>query len=246
MLVPDAEKLPKVSISDGDALEEFLADSCPDSLVPVLMAAQALYTSWKLQGMLSYAPGKSLSHNQVAQHDVYGKQLRMLKDLALKYVAKQDANGNVDEDGFKDYVRFFGGPKREDGYRYDKVQVKKQDSPKNNMGYTAYNLNVLGYEEFAKRVELLFKDTDAHLLHCVRKELCNSRIIKVKLTIIFSITRQAAECAIIDFLEDSSDEVFHSTKDTSPLRFGAIAEVLLLITHELFKQPQESRDDFHL
>lgn len=75
---------------------------------------------------------------------------------------------------------------------------------------------------------------------------CNSRIIKVKLTIIFSITRQASECAIIDFLEDSSDEVFHSTKDTSPLRFGAIAEVLLLITHELFKQPQESRDDFHL
>ena len=98
VLVPDAEKLPKVSISDGDALEEFLADSCPDSLVPVLMAAQALYTSWKLQGMLSYAPGKSLSHNQVAQHDVYGKQLRMLKDLALKYVAKQDANGNVDEE----------------------------------------------------------------------------------------------------------------------------------------------------
>ena len=46
-------------------------------------------------------------------------------------------------------------------YRYDKVQVKKQDSPKKNMGYTAYNLNVLGYEEFAKRVELLFKDTDA-------------------------------------------------------------------------------------
>ena len=42
-----------------------------------------------------------------------------------------------------------------------KVQVKKQDSTKNNMGYTAYNLNVLGYEEFAKRVELLFKDTDA-------------------------------------------------------------------------------------
>lgn len=159
-LVPDAEKLPKVSISDGDALEEFLADSCPDSLVPVLMAAQALYTSWKLQGMLSYAPGKSLSHNQVAQHEMYGKQLRMLKNLALKYVAKQDEDGNVDEDGFKDYVRFFGGPKCEDRYRYDKVQVKKQDSPKKNMGYTAYNLNVLGYEEFAKRVELLFKDTD--------------------------------------------------------------------------------------
>ena len=160
-LVPDAEKLPKVSISDGDALEEFLSDSCPDSLVSVLMAAQALYTSWKLQGMLSYAPGKSLSHNQVAQYDVYGKQLRMLKNLALKYVAKQDADGNIDEDGFKDYVRFFGGPKCEDRYRYDKVQVKKQDSPKKNMGYTAYNLNVLGYEEFAKRVELLFKDTDA-------------------------------------------------------------------------------------
>lgn len=58
--------------------------------------------------------------------------------------------------------------------------------------------------------------------------------------------KRRAERLIIDFLEDSSDEVFHSTKDTSPLRFGAIAEVLLLITHELFKQPQESRDDFHL
>lgn len=134
VLVPDAEKLPKVSISDGDALEEFLADSCPDSLVSVLMAAQALYTSWKLQGMLSYAPGKSLSHNQVAQYDVYGKQLRMLKNLALKYVAKRDADGNIDEDGFKDYVRFFGGPKCEDRYRYDKVQVKKQDSPKKKHG----------------------------------------------------------------------------------------------------------------
>lgn len=81
---------------------------------------------------------------------------------------------------------------------------------------------------------------------CPEKDTCNSRIIKVKLTIIFSITRQAAECAIIDFFEDTSDEVFHSTKDTAPLRFGAIAEILLLITHKLFKQPQESRDDFHL
>ena len=97
-----------------------------------------------------------------------------------------------------------------------------------------------------QKIVIFMHRIHAHLLHCVRKELCNSRIIKVKLTIIFSITRQAAECAIIDFLEDSSDEVFHSTKDTSPLRFGAIAEVLLLITHELFKQPQESRDDFHL
>lgn len=34
VLVPDAEKLPKVSISDSDALEEFLADSCPDSRIP--------------------------------------------------------------------------------------------------------------------------------------------------------------------------------------------------------------------
>lgn len=100
VLVPDAEKLPKVSISDGDALEEFLADSCPDSLVPVLMAAQALYTSWKLQGMLSYAPGKSLSHNQVAQHDVYGKGtfvipgLQRVDTLALGAVQVQLSTEN--------------------------------------------------------------------------------------------------------------------------------------------------------
>ena len=35
-----------------------------------------------------------------------GSSFAMLKNLALKYVAKQDADGNIDEDGFKDYVRF--------------------------------------------------------------------------------------------------------------------------------------------
>lgn len=158
-LTPDGGKLSKVSVADGDGLAAFFADECPDDLVPVLMAAQTLYTSWKLQGLLSLAPGKSLSHNQVAQYELYRRQLRRLKDLALKYVAKRDADGNVDADGFQKYVLFFGGPKRTDRYRYDKVLVKKQDSPKYNMGYTAYDLNVIGYEEFVKRVELLFKDT---------------------------------------------------------------------------------------
>lgn len=53
-----------------------------------------------------------------------------------------------------------------------------------------------------QKIVIFMHRIHAHLLHCVRKELCNSRIIKVKLTIIFSITRQASECAIIDFLED--------------------------------------------
>ena len=39
--------------------------------------------------------------------------------------------------------------------------VKKLDGAKRNMGYTAYDLNVIPYEEFKKRVERLFKGTDA-------------------------------------------------------------------------------------
>lgn len=161
-LTRDGSNLGKVSVADSDALEEFIDESCPDALAPVLEASRALYSAWKLQGILSYAPGKTLSENQVAQYDLYRNQLRTLKDLGLKYVARRsDATAIVDPEGFRKYCTFFCGPKRTDRYDYDKVLVKKADSPKNNMGYTAYNMKLLSYEDFAKRVKLLFKDTDA-------------------------------------------------------------------------------------
>lgn len=156
----EGEQIGKISVSDADALDEFLAN-CPDRLAPTIEAARGLYSAWRLQGLLSFAPGKTLSHNQVAQYEVYGRQLRTLKDLALKYIAHADSEDGPDEDGLALYRDFFGGPKRSGRRGYDKVLVKKLDGAKRNMGYTAYDLNVIPYEEFKKRVERLFKGTDA-------------------------------------------------------------------------------------
>lgn len=156
----EGEQIGKISVSDADAIDEFLAN-CPDRLAPTIEAARGLYSAWRLQGLLSFAPGKTLSHNQVAQYEVYGRQLRTLKDLALKYIVHADSENGPDEDGLALYRDFFGGPKRSGRRGYDKVLVKKLDGAKRNMGYTAYDLNVIPYEEFKKRVERLFKGTDA-------------------------------------------------------------------------------------
>lgn len=156
----EGEQIGKISVSDADALDEFLAN-CPDRLAPTIEAARGLYSAWRLQGLLSFAPGKTLSHNQVSQYEVYGRQLRTLKDLALKYIVHADSEDGPDEDGLALYRDFFGGPKRTGRRGYDKVLVKKLDGAKRNMGYTAYDLNVIPYEEFKKRVERLFKGTDA-------------------------------------------------------------------------------------
>lgn len=156
----EGEQIGKISVSDADALDEFL-DNCPDRLAPTIEAARGLYSAWRLQGLLSFAPGKTLSHNQVAQYEAYGRQLRTLKDLALKFIVHADSEDGPDEDGLAIYRDFFGGPKRSGRRGYDKVLVKKLDGAKRNMGYTAYDLNVISYEEFKKRVERLFKGTDA-------------------------------------------------------------------------------------
>ena len=156
----EGEQIGKISVSDADALDEFLAN-CPDRLAPTIEAARGLYSAWRLQGLLSFAPGKTLSHNQVGQYEVYGRQLRTLKDLALKYIVHTDSEDGPDEDGLAHYRDFFSGPKRSGRRGYDKVLVKKLDGAKRNMGYTAYDLNVIPYKEFKKRVERLFKGTDA-------------------------------------------------------------------------------------
>lgn len=128
----EGEQIGKISVSDADALDEFLAN-CPDRLAPTIEAARGLYSAWRLQGLLSFAPGKTLSHNQVAQYEVYGRQLRTLKDLALKYIAHADSEEGPDEDGLALYRDFFGGPKRSGRRGYDKVLVKKLDGAKRNM-----------------------------------------------------------------------------------------------------------------
>lgn len=72
----EGEQIGKVSVSDADLLDEFLAN-CPDRLAPTIEAARGLYSAWRLQGLLSFAPGKTLSHNQVAQYEAYGERFRI-------------------------------------------------------------------------------------------------------------------------------------------------------------------------
>ena len=127
---------------DLDALRE----ACPDDSIELLDALCGVYSAYVLQGLLSYAPGKSISANMIKKYEQYDEDLQTLKDLVHGYCTKEQFRG------------FFRGPtyhELDEGdpcerYSYDKAQ-----------GYTAYNLHKLGYDEFKKEVEKLLKGTGA-------------------------------------------------------------------------------------
>ena len=137
----------KTKISLG-AEEDFdtLRDSCPDDCLELLDALHGVYSAYVLQGLLSYAPGQSISINMVKKYDQYHADLEMLKSLVRSYCSR-DA-----------YESFFRGPTYHDlnpsdlsrDYSYDKSQ-----------GYTAYDLHRIGYDDFKKAVEKLLADTGA-------------------------------------------------------------------------------------
>ena len=135
----------KVSLGSEEDLEA-LREACPDDGMELLDALCGVYSAYVLQGLLSYAPGESISANMIAKYDQYAADLATLKSLVRDYCAK-DA-----------YESFFRGdtyheldpddPSKD--YSYDKAQ-----------GYTAYNLHKLGYDDFKKAVEKLLKGTGA-------------------------------------------------------------------------------------
>ena len=135
----------KVSLGaeeDFDALKE----TCPDDSVELLDALCGVYSAFVLQGLLSYAPGESISANMIKKYEQYDADLEILKGLVREYCSKEECKA------------FFRGPTyheldaedSSEDYSYDKAQ-----------GYTAYNLHKLGYDDFKKEVEKLFKGTGA-------------------------------------------------------------------------------------
>ena len=135
----------KITLGAEEDLDT-LKDACPDDCVELLDALCGVYSAYVLQGLLSYAPGESISVNMVKKYDQYHDDLKTLQSLIRDYCDK-DA-----------YEAFFRGPTYHEldpddssrSYSYDKAQ-----------GYSAYNLHKLGYEDFRKEVEKLLKCTAA-------------------------------------------------------------------------------------
>ena len=135
----------KVSLGAEEDLDA-LKDACPDDSVELLDALCGVYSAFVLQGLLSYAPGESISANMIKKFEQYDADLEILKGLVREYCPKEA------------YKAFFRGPTyheldaedSSEDYSYDKAQ-----------GYTAYNLHKLGYDDFKKEVEKLFKGTSA-------------------------------------------------------------------------------------
>ncbi|WP_293836401.1 type II CRISPR RNA-guided endonuclease Cas9 [uncultured Parolsenella sp.] len=135
----------KVSLGAEEDLDA-LKEACPDDSVELLDALCGVYSAFVLQGLLSYAPGESISANMIKKYEQYDADLEILKGLVREYCSKEA------------YRAFFRGPTYHEldaedpseDYSYDKAQ-----------GYTAYNLHKLGYDDFKKEVEKLFKGTSA-------------------------------------------------------------------------------------
>ena len=135
----------KVSLGAEEDLDA-LKDACPDDSAELLDALCGVYSAFVLQGLLSYAPGESISANMIKKYEQYDTDLEILKGLVREYCPKEA------------YKAFFRGPTYHEldaedpseDYSYDKAQ-----------GYTAYNLHKLGYDDFKREVEKLFKGTSA-------------------------------------------------------------------------------------
>ncbi|MDO5335152.1 MAG: type II CRISPR RNA-guided endonuclease Cas9, partial [Coriobacteriia bacterium] len=129
-----------VYLSSDEAVES-LREFVPDEGVDLFDALGGVYSSYVLQGLLSYAPGETLSSNMIAKYEIYKDDLKTLKSLVRKYASDS-------------YEEWFRGPKYPDGSGYDASKAK---------GYTRYNLGTSkqSYENFAKEVKKLFQGTGA-------------------------------------------------------------------------------------
>lgn len=134
----------KLALSDDEKLE-LLRAACPDDSAELLDALCAVYSAYVLQGLLSYAPGQTISHNMITKYDLYKTDLKTLRALVREY-----APGAYDE--------FFRGATYHDANPDDS---SKDYSYEDAEGYTAYNLHKLSYDDFAKAVKKLLGGTDA-------------------------------------------------------------------------------------
>ena len=135
----------KVSLGSEEDLDA-LKEACPDDCATLLEALCGVYSAYVLQGLLSYAPGESISANMIKKYEQYDRDLETLKKLFRDY---------LDKDQFEE---FFRGPTY---HELDPDDPSKDYSYDKAKGYTAYNLHKLGYDDLKKEVEKRFKGTGA-------------------------------------------------------------------------------------
>lgn len=134
----------KFELSDDEKLEALNA-ACPDDCVELLEAICGVYSAYVLQGLLTYAEGKTISHNMIAKYDCYKCDLETLKSLVRDYAP----------DSYDDFFRgsTYHDTNADDPSRdYDVSKAK---------GYTAYDLHKLSYDDFAKATGKLLAGTGA-------------------------------------------------------------------------------------
>ena len=134
----------KVSLGKEEELDA-LKEACPDDCADLLESLQGVYSAYVLQGLLSYAPGETISANMIAKYEQYTADLAQLKDLVKEY--RRD-----------EYDGFFRGPTY---HSLSSADPSQNYSYAEAQGYTAYNLHKTGYDEFKKIVEKLFAGTGA-------------------------------------------------------------------------------------
>ena len=140
-----AEK-PGFKLSEDEAVESFRA-VCPDDGMELFESLCSVYSAYVLQGLLSYAPGKTISYSMIEKYNQYGRDLALLKDLVRTYAPRK-------------YNDFFRGSQYPSEQRPDNKTM--YDSSK-VQGYTKYNLgpSKLSYDDFKRSVEKLFSGTRA-------------------------------------------------------------------------------------
>ena len=127
-----AEKTSIYLSNDEDV--EALREALPDDGVDLFDKLCAVYSAYILQGLLSYAPGRTISYSMIAKYEKYGEDLDVLQQLVKDYLPKEK------------YKEFFRGATYPGTDDYDVSKAK---------GYTLYNLShsKMGYDDFATYVK---------------------------------------------------------------------------------------------
>lgn len=131
----------KFKLSDDEAVDAMREGGCPDDSFELFEGLYGVYLAYILQGLLAKAPGETISSNMAIRYEKYGQDLKILKELVREYAPVK-------------YNDFFRGATYEGTDIYNASEAK---------GYTKYDLGTqkMGYEDFVKEVEKLFKGTPA-------------------------------------------------------------------------------------
>lgn len=132
-----------ISLSNDEAVDA-IRENCPDDSGELFDRLCNVYSAYVLQGLLSYAPGETISANMVRKYEKYGEDLRLLKSLVKEYAPGE-------------YDAFFRGKTYRTSAGKDAYDVFKAE------GYTRYNCGTskMSYDDFAKAVEKLLGATPA-------------------------------------------------------------------------------------